>query len=143
MVPAMRVFRPSVGKRLMVLMPDSPAVSFAQLSTLPAPNEVTTPRPVTTTSGRPDLSLPVAIFRSPSANAFDQRETFASPVPNTRYDNLCQIPGHWLLQTGQVTGRKQTTTTKRHGSQCDIHGELRLQSMAEICSGPAHGKIGM
>ena len=42
----------------MVLMPDSPAVSFAQLSVLPAPSEVTTPRPVTTTIGRPNLSLP-------------------------------------------------------------------------------------
>src|SRR5262245_19519392 len=130
MVPAMRVFRPSVGKRLMVLMPDSPAVSFAQLSALQAPNEVTTPRPVTTTSGRPDLSLPVAIFRSPSANAFDQCQAFASPVPNTRYDGLCQLSGHWLLQTGRVTGRKQTSMTKRNGSQCDIHRKLRLQSMA-------------
>src|ERR1700751_63761 len=62
MVPAMRVFKPSVGKRVMVLIPDSPAVSFAQLSDLPAPSDVTTPRPVTTTSGRPILSFPAAIF---------------------------------------------------------------------------------
>src|SRR5262249_7253805 len=60
----MRVFRPSVGKRLVGLMPDSPAVSSAQFSAWPAPNEVTTPRPVTTTTDRPDLSLPVAIFLS-------------------------------------------------------------------------------
>src|SRR5665647_3840298 len=57
MVPAMRVFRPSVGKRVMARMPDSPAVSLAQLSVLPAPSEVTTPRPVTTTIGRPILSF--------------------------------------------------------------------------------------
>ena len=55
-VPAIVVFRPSVGKRVMVRMPDSPAVSFAQLSALPAPSEVTTPMPVTTTIGRPNLS---------------------------------------------------------------------------------------
>src|SRR5512142_2702524 len=58
----MRVFNPSVGKRVMALMPDSPAVSLAQLSVLPAPSEVTAPRPVTTTIGRPILSLPAAIF---------------------------------------------------------------------------------
>jgi hypothetical protein len=34
-------------------MPDVPAVSFCQLSALPMPSEVTTPRPVTTTTGRP------------------------------------------------------------------------------------------
>src|SRR5262249_57383763 len=60
MVPAMRVFNPSVGKRVIVLIPDLPAVSFAQLSDRPAPSDVTTPRPVTTTSGRPNLSLPDA-----------------------------------------------------------------------------------
>src|SRR6185437_3318531 len=59
--PAMRVLSPSVGKRLMVRMPDSPAASLAQLSVLPAPSEVTTPRPVTTTIGRPILSLVLAI----------------------------------------------------------------------------------
>jgi hypothetical protein len=53
MEPAIVVFRPSVGKRVMVWMPDSPAVSFAQLSALPAPSEVTMPMPVTTTIGRP------------------------------------------------------------------------------------------
>ena len=45
------------GKRVMARMPDSPAVSLAQLSVLPAPSEVTTPRPVTTTIGRPILSF--------------------------------------------------------------------------------------
>ena len=55
-MPAIEVFRPSVGKREMVRIPDSPAVSFAQLSALPAPSEVTTPMPVTTTIGLPNLS---------------------------------------------------------------------------------------
>src|SRR5207344_1418147 len=69
MVPAIRVFRPSVGKRVIVLMPDSPLVSLAQLSVLPAPSDVTTPRPVTTTTGRPILSLPAAISLSLSLSA--------------------------------------------------------------------------
>src|SRR6478735_5863640 len=58
----MRVFKPSVGKRVMALMPDSPAVSFAQLSVLPAPSDVTMPRPVTTTSGRPFCLCPLSSF---------------------------------------------------------------------------------
>jgi len=54
--PAIVVFSPSIGKRVTVRMPDSPAVSFVQLSFLPAPSEVTTPMPVTTTIGLPSLS---------------------------------------------------------------------------------------
>jgi hypothetical protein len=42
-VPAMRVFRPSVAKRVISRMPDCPALSFAQLSCAPAPSDVTTP----------------------------------------------------------------------------------------------------
>ena len=61
-VPAMVVFRPSIGKRVTVRMPDSPAVSFAQLSALPAPSEVTMPMPVTTTIGLPNLSRGAAMI---------------------------------------------------------------------------------
>ena len=52
MVPAMRVFSPWVEKRRIVLIPDSPAVSFFQFSVLPSPSDVITPMPVTTTIGR-------------------------------------------------------------------------------------------
>ncbi len=52
-VPAMRVFKPSVAKRVMAWMPERPAVSSRQLSAVPTPSEVTTPMPVTTTIGRP------------------------------------------------------------------------------------------
>ena len=55
-VPAMVDFSPSIGKRVTVRMPDSPAVSLRQLSSLPAPSDVTTPMPVTTTIGLPNLS---------------------------------------------------------------------------------------
>ena len=53
MVPAMRVFKPSVAKRVMAWMPDLPATSLRQLSAVPMPSELTTPMPVTTTIGRP------------------------------------------------------------------------------------------
>src|SRR5438067_11652760 len=112
MVPAMRVFKPSVGKRVMVLIPDSPDASLVQLSDLPAASEVTTPRPVTTTSGRAMLSLPAAIFRSPSADPLDQREAFVPPVAYTGHRDLSQSPIHWAFQTCRLTGWNQTTMTK-------------------------------
>ena len=61
-VPAIVDFRPSIGKRVTVRMPDSPAVSLVQLSFLPAPSDVTTPMPVTTTIGLPNLSRGADMF---------------------------------------------------------------------------------
>src|ERR1700761_7910760 len=84
-VPAIEVLRPSVGNRVMVRIPDSPAVSFAQLSDLPEPSEVTTPMPVTTTIGLPNLSRVAVMFSPPdfyvrSSDRFDQRHAFTPPV---------------------------------------------------------------
>ena len=64
-VPAIVDFRPSIGKRVTVRIPDSPAVSFFQLSALPAPSDVTMPMPVTTTIGLPNVSRG-AVMMSPS-----------------------------------------------------------------------------
>ena len=52
-VPAMLVRRPPMGKRVMRWMPECPAVSARQLSCVPVPSDVSTPVPVTTTTGRP------------------------------------------------------------------------------------------
>ena len=73
----------------MVRMPDSPAVSFAQLSVLPAPSEVTTPMPVTTTIGLPDLSRGAVMISPVDAapcqlDRFDQGHAFAPPVAGSR-----------------------------------------------------------
>src|SRR5262249_57936680 len=106
-VPAMRVFSPSVEKRLIARMPDLPAVSFCQLSLLPAPSGVTTPMPVTTTTGRPDLSRNDAMRDSRhsllarvrhSVDRFDEREAFASPVPDAGHDHLPERAVHRLLE---------------------------------------------
>ncbi len=93
-VPATVVFKPSIGKRVMVRMPDSPAVSFFQLSALPAPSEVTTPMPVTTTIGLPDLSRGAVMF-SPSLephqahfDRFHQGHAFAPPMTGPDHHNL-------------------------------------------------------
>src|SRR5205809_5265701 len=80
-VPAIVVLRPSLAKRVMRWMPDSPAVSLAQLSALPAPSEVITPMPVTTTTGCP--LLPDAIQAS-SADRFDKRHAPSPPVTDAR-----------------------------------------------------------
>jgi len=71
-----------------------PPVNFAQLSDLPTPSEVTTPIPVTATTGRPFLSRVVAAIsallqlRSPSIHPFNQREPFAAPIADTGDDDL-------------------------------------------------------
>ena len=53
-VPAMVVRRWAIGKRLMRRMPETPSSSLRQFSAWPWPSEVSTPMPVTTTTGRPD-----------------------------------------------------------------------------------------
>jgi hypothetical protein len=111
-VPAIVVFKPSVGKRVMVRMPDSPAVSFFQLSALPEPSEVTTPMPVTTTIGLPNLSRVVVMF-SPAGAAtrsldrFNQGHAFAPPVTGPDNHNLGRWSGHFNLQPRGIVRRKQ------------------------------------
>ncbi len=106
-VPAMVVFRPSVGKRVIVRMPDSPADSLAQLSDLPAPNEVTTPMPVTTTMGRPNLSR-FAVMVSPQLYSLDQRHAFAAPVASPDHHNLGRRLGHFNLYAAAIVCRDTT-----------------------------------
>src|SRR5713226_6085331 len=89
-VPAIVDFKPSIGNRVTVRMPDSPAVSFAQLSSLPAPSEVTTPMPVTTTIGLPNLSR-AAVMLSPQVqllDRLDQGHALTPPVPGPDHHNL-------------------------------------------------------
>ncbi len=57
MVPAIVVRRCSVGKRVIRLIPDLPATSAGQFSSMPMPSEETTPMPVIATTGRPRESL--------------------------------------------------------------------------------------
>lgn len=100
-MPAIVVFMPSVGKRVIVRIPDSPAESFAQLSDLPAPSEVTTPMPVTTIIGRPNLSR-FAVMVSPQLYSFDQRHAFAAPVASPNHHNLGRRLGHFNLDIAAI-----------------------------------------
>src|SRR5262245_65161729 len=112
-------FSPSIGNRETVRIPDWPAVNLSQFSFLPAPREVTTPMPVTTTIGRPNLSrgadmCPSSMSGARSARArsrllpdcFDQCEAFALPVAGTFDDNLFWSTGLFDLEAGGIIGRE-------------------------------------
>src|SRR4051794_698542 len=143
-VPAILVFRPSTGKRVMVRMPDSPATSFAQLSALPAPSEVMMPMPVTTTTGRPSLSRG-AVIDSPLelTNRLDQRHAFAAPVSGPHHDDLGGRPLHFNLGPGGIVRRKQRAARDRERCERNPERELRLHGVAEHRAGRAHRIIGM
>src|SRR5215470_15239062 len=80
-VPATLVLRPSVPNRVIARIPDSPAVRRRQLSDLPAPSDVTTPPPVTTTAGRPALSRMLPICSPDSLGAgSDQAALCRCPI---------------------------------------------------------------
>src|SRR5262245_13116482 len=130
-VPAIVVLRPSLAKRVMRRMPDSPAVSFAQLSALPAPSDVMTPMPVTTTIGRPCLSCALVIFESPSLHLLDQRHAFAAPVTDRGDHDALERTFIRLLDARGIETREQFFATERERAERNVHGELRLEAMAE------------
>src|SRR5258708_24925585 len=147
-VPAIVVFSPSMGKRVMVRMPDSPAGSFAQLSAFPEPSDVTTPMPVTTTIGLPDLSRDAVMFFPAGAapgslDGFDQGHAFAPPVTGSDDYNLCRRPGHFNLEPRGIVGRKQCSAGKRERRQRQPQRKLRLHGVAEHGAGGPHREVRM
>src|SRR5712671_6748870 len=136
-LPAIVVLRPSLAKRVMRWMPDSPAVSFAQLSALPAPSEVMTPMPVTTTIGRPCLSRAVVILQPPSFHRFDQRHAFTAPMADPGDHDPVEQTFIRLLDARGIRGWEQFFATERERAERDVHGELRLEAMAEQAAGCA------
>src|SRR5450432_1913674 len=151
-VPAIVVRRPSVGKRVSVRMPDSPAVSFAQLSVLPAPSEVTTPMPVTTTIGRPNLSRAAVMLSPPFIKVcpalrlpdrLDQGHAFTPPVPGADHHNLGRRLRHFNLDAGGIAGWKQAAARNRQRGEAKSERELGLHGVAEPCAGRAHYEIRM
>src|SRR5262245_47184920 len=119
MVPAMRVLRPSVEIRVISWMPDSPAVSLRQLSSRPAPSDVMTPMPVTTTIGRPAWSV-FAIAVSPSVDRFDESETLAAPMPDAGHHHLPQRCIHRPLDFGFAGRRIQLPMPQGDRGERDI-----------------------
>src|SRR5262249_33771908 len=138
-VPAIVVLSPSLAKRVMRWMPDWPAVSFAQLSALPAPSEVMTPMPVTTTIGRPFLSCADAI--SSLLDRLDQRPALAAPMTDGGNDDPIEAAIIATFDTGRIGRREQLFVAKRERCKGNIHGELRLEPVPKIGRGRAHWHI--
>src|SRR5882724_9663866 len=161
-VPAIVVRKPSVGKRVSVRMPDSPAVSFSQLSVLPAPSEVTTPIPVTTTIGRPNLSRAAVMLSPPFVpvrpaswlpesclpeswllDRLDQSHAFAPPVPGPDHHNLGRRLRHFNLHARGIAGRKQGAARHRQRRKAKSQRKLGLHGVAELRAGRAHDEFRM
>src|SRR5580700_10308761 len=133
----MVVRKPSVGKRVMARMPDWPAVSFAQLSSLPTPSALTTPIPVTATMGRPALSrLPMML---PSTDPLDQSQSFAAPIADAGDDHLRQAGGT-IAGIAAAGRRKQLAVLERGAGDPQIGRKLGLDPMPDIRTGVANGK---
>src|SRR5262249_50670228 len=109
-VPAIVVLRPSLATRVMRWMPDSPAVSLAQLSALPAPSEVITPMPVTTTSGCPFLP---DVMQASSADCFDKRHALSAPVADGRHCDPVERTFILPFDPRGVRRREQLFATER------------------------------
>src|SRR5690606_32982425 len=65
-------------------MPDLPAVSAAQLSETPRPRDVTTPTPVTTTTGLPRCSVVAAISFVSRSGGHDEGGTPVAAIADCR-----------------------------------------------------------
>src|SRR6516162_3167348 len=137
-LPAIVVLRPSLAKRVMRWMPDSPAVSLAQLSALPAPSEVMMPLPVTTTTGRP--FLPDA-SKPPSRPRLDQRHARAAPVAHGGDRDALERAFILPFDAGGVHRREQLFATERKRGKRDVHGELRLEAMPENAARCPHRHV--
>src|SRR5450755_2817818 len=153
-VPAIVVFRLSVGKRVMVRMPDSPAVSLVQLSALPVPSDVTIPMPVTTTIGLPKLSRGAAIS-SPAVShlvqkasvslldRFDQSHALAPPVACADHHDLGRRALHFNLGAGGIARGEQCAARERQRRKPQSQRKLGFHGVTEPGAGRADRKIPM
>src|SRR5215469_15999380 len=136
-LPAIVVLRPSLGKRVMRWMPDSPAVSLVQFSALPAPSEVITPMPVTTTTGRPFLP-PAAAMQASLGDRLDQCHALAAPMTDGGYRDARERAFILPFDARGVRGRKQLFATECERGKRDVHGKLRLEPVPDAAPGRPH-----
>ena len=142
-VPAMRVRRPSVGKRRMAWMPERPAVSAAQLSAWPWPREVTMPRPVTAT--RAAGPVRVADLGVREIGSSSRRLTLFSPPPEpgiapgqAAVTRITPSPRRWPT-TVTATSRRPSLGDQR-GREGRAEGRLRLERVADEIAQSRHGR---
>src|SRR5215467_244222 len=127
-VPAIVVLRPSLAKRVMRWTPDSPAMSLAQLSVLPAPSEVIRPMPVTTTTGCPFLP---DVMQTSSANRFDKRHALAAPVADGGHRDSSERAFILPFDSRGVHRREQLFASERDRGKRNVHGKLRLEPVSQ------------
>src|SRR5690349_7305020 len=126
-----------MGNREIVRMPDSPATSFFQLSSLPVPSEVMMPMPVMATTGRPALSLYSAMFAS--LNLLDQGKPFAAPVADAGDRDLRDFLRR-LTRVARAAGREELSLPQSLARDRDIRQELRVETMTDMGAGGANRK---
>src|SRR5437763_17091082 len=132
-VPAIVVLRPSLAKRVMRWMPDSPTVSLAQLSALPTPSEVITPMPITTTTD---------VIQVSSADCFDKRHALSAPVTDGRDCDPMERAFILPFDPRGIRRRAQLFATEHKGGKRNVHGKLRLTPVAEQAARCSHRYAG-
>src|SRR5678815_2225433 len=109
--PAIVVRRPSMGKRVMRWMPESPWVSRRQFSATPMPSEVIMPMPVTAMG----LLISLAIDR------LHQRHAFALQMSPARDQNLAHAPVELRFdRLGRIERREQRAALQRRHRQHEV-----------------------
>src|ERR1700754_4377285 len=124
-------------------MPEVPAVSFVQLSSLPRPSDVTMPMPVTTIMGRPAESfIPLVVIRTSRADGFDDSDTFGAPMTDGGYDDrLYPIRGR-RFERHIGHGCCDFAVGDRKCCERDSEREGGLKRLADAARDSAYGKIG-
>ena len=135
-VPAIVDFRPSIGKRVTVRMPDSPAVSFFQLSCL-AGAERGDDAHAGNDDDRPAEFVAWCCHDSPVDTAtslldgLDQGHAFALPVTGPHDHNLGRRLSLFNLEPGRIVRRKQRAARDRKCRQRQPQRKLGFQRVAE------------
>ena len=89
--------------------------------------------------GRAGRRMPCAVLLH--ARRFDQRHAFAAPVPDAGHDHLGERPVHGRLGPDERRC-KQLFMSQRQRCKRNVHGELRLETVADMGAGGAHRNIG-
>src|SRR5690554_3737955 len=134
--PAIVVRKPSVGKRVMRWMPETPDVSLRQFSSRPRPSGETMPMPVTAT-GAPDAAVLAAIDR------LHQRHALASHrAPRRHHYLIDRSRGNPRLDRRVgVDRREDRAPFQARNREYEIGRKGRLEAMTEGSSGAAHGGL--
>src|SRR5215469_6881570 len=80
--------------------------------------------------------------KPPSRHRLDQRHALAAPVADGGNHDALERTFILPFDPGGVHRREQLFATERKRGKRDIHGELRLEAMAENAAGCSHRHVG-